>query len=72
MGRLSLAAEKRFPAVILSIDSLSAAQDWAETQQGIPMPLAVILSEAKDPGSSRGVGEQSKLRGFFAQNTGSE
>jgi hypothetical protein len=36
------------------------------------MPLAVILSEAKDPGSSRGVGEQSELRGFFAQNAGSE
>jgi hypothetical protein len=36
------------------------------------MPLAVILSEAKDPGSSRRVGELSKLRGFFAQNAGSE
>ncbi len=32
--------------------------------------LAVILSEAKDPGSS--FGEASKLRGFFAQNKGSE
>jgi hypothetical protein len=37
-----------------------------------PRFMAVILSEAKDPGSSRGLGEQSKLRGFFAQNTGSE
>ncbi len=36
------------------------------------MPLAVILSEAKDAGSSRGGSEQSKLRGFFAQNAGSE
>jgi len=32
---------------------------------------AVILSAAKDPGSSRGVGEQSKVGGFFAQNAGS-
>jgi hypothetical protein len=52
--------------------SLSFCRPWAETRQGEPMPLAVILSEATDPGSSRGVGEQSKLRGFFAQNAGSE
>jgi hypothetical protein len=33
---------------------------------------AVILSAAKDPGSSREGRELSKLRGFFAQNAGSE
>ena len=28
--------------------------------------IEFLQSEAEDPGSSRGVGEQSKLRGFFA------
>jgi hypothetical protein len=47
-------------------------------------PSSVILSAAKDPfhltqdklregfRQFAGVGEQSKIRGFFAQNTGSE